>query len=93
MIKRINYLAGGVRVAVRIMLAVTASPGDWSISDASRYSMCAAVIPGSSMKAFITGALIIMDVAAEALSDEVQASSIVSEGYVIKGFAAINYVF
>jgi len=37
--------------------------------------------------------LIIMDVAAEALSDEVKASPIVSEGYVIKGFAAINYVF
>jgi hypothetical protein len=34
-----------------------------------------------------------MDVAAEALNDEVQASPIVSEDYVIKGFAAINYVF
>jgi hypothetical protein len=34
-----------------------------------------------------------MNVAAEALSDQVQASPIVSEEYVIKGFAAINYVF
>jgi len=37
--------------------------------------------------------LIIMNIAAEALSDEVKASPIVSEEYVIKGFAAINYVF
>ena len=37
--------------------------------------------------------LIIMNVAAEALSSEVTASPIVSEDYVIKGFAAINYVF
>lgn len=37
--------------------------------------------------------LVIMNVAAESLSDEVTASPIVSENYVIKGFAAINYVF
>ena len=37
--------------------------------------------------------LIIMNVAAEALSSEVTASPIVSEDYVIKGFAAINYIF
>jgi outer membrane protein len=37
--------------------------------------------------------LIVMNVAAELLSDEVTASPIVSEDYVIKGFAAINYVF
>ena len=37
--------------------------------------------------------LIIMNVAAEALSDEVRASPIVSEGHVIKGFATITYVF
>jgi MipA family protein len=37
--------------------------------------------------------LVIMNVAAESLSDEVTASPIVSEDYVIKGFAAINYVF
>jgi outer membrane protein len=37
--------------------------------------------------------LVIMNVAAESLSDEVTASPIVSEDHVIKGFAAINYVF
>ena len=37
--------------------------------------------------------LLFMNVAAESLSDEVTASPIVSEDYVIKGFAAINYVF
>ncbi|MFW2439935.1 MAG: MipA/OmpV family protein [Arenicellales bacterium] len=37
--------------------------------------------------------LFIMNVASESLSDEVTASPIVSEDYVIKGFAAINYVF
>lgn len=37
--------------------------------------------------------LIFMNVAAESLSDEVTASPIVSDDYVIKGFAAINYVF
>lgn len=37
--------------------------------------------------------LIIMNVAAESLSSEVTASPIVSEDHVIKGFAAINYVF
>jgi outer membrane protein len=37
--------------------------------------------------------LIIMNVAAESLSNDVTASPIVSEDYVIKGFAAINYVF
>ena len=37
--------------------------------------------------------LFFMNVAAESLSDEVTASPIVSEDYVIKGFAAINYVF
>jgi len=37
--------------------------------------------------------LIVMDVAVESLSDEVTASPIVSEDHVIKGFAAINYVF
>lgn len=37
--------------------------------------------------------LIFMNVAAESLGDEVTASPIVSEDYVIKGFAAINYVF
>ena len=37
--------------------------------------------------------LFFMNVAAESLSDEVTASPIVSEDHVIKGFAAINYVF
>ena len=37
--------------------------------------------------------LFFMNVAAESLGDEVTASPIVSEDYVIKGFAAINYVF
>lgn len=37
--------------------------------------------------------LIVLNVAAELLSDEVTASPIVSENHVIKGFAAINYVF
>lgn len=37
--------------------------------------------------------LITMNVAAESLSSDVTASPIVSEDYVIKGFAAINYVF
>jgi len=37
--------------------------------------------------------LIFMNVAAESLSDEVTNSPIVSEDYVVKGFAAINYVF
>ena len=37
--------------------------------------------------------LIFINVAAESLGDEVTASPIVSENYVIKGFAAINYVF
>ncbi|MBT8133501.1 MAG: MipA/OmpV family protein [Gammaproteobacteria bacterium] len=37
--------------------------------------------------------LIIMNLAAESLSSEVTASPIVSEDYVIKGFAAVNYVF
>lgn len=37
--------------------------------------------------------LIFMNVAAESLGDEVTASPIVSEDYVLKGFAAINYVF
>ena len=37
--------------------------------------------------------LFFMNVAAESLSDEVTESPIVSEDYVIKGFAAINYVF
>ena len=37
--------------------------------------------------------LIIMNVAVESLSNEVTASPIVSEDYVIKGFTAINYVF
>jgi len=37
--------------------------------------------------------LIFMNVAVESLGDEVTASPIVSEDYVIKGFAAINYVF
>jgi len=37
--------------------------------------------------------LIFMNVAAESLGDEVTASPIVSEDHVIKGFAAINYVF
>ena len=37
--------------------------------------------------------LLIMDVAVESLSDEVTASPIVSEDYVVKGFAVINYVF
>jgi outer membrane protein len=37
--------------------------------------------------------LIIVNVAAESLSSEVTASPIVSESHVIKGFAAINYVF
>ncbi len=37
--------------------------------------------------------LLFINVAAESLSDEVTASPIVSEDYVIKGFAAINYVF
>lgn len=37
--------------------------------------------------------LIIMNVAAESLSSEVRTSPIVSEDHVIKGFAAINYVF
>ncbi len=36
--------------------------------------------------------LIIMNVAVESLSNEVTASPIVSEDYVVKGFAAINYV-
>lgn len=37
--------------------------------------------------------LIIMNVAAESLSGGVRASPIISEDHVIKGFAAINYVF
>ena len=37
--------------------------------------------------------LFFMNVAAEALSQEVQESPIVGEDHVIKGFAAINYVF
>ena len=37
--------------------------------------------------------LIIINVATESLSDEVTNSPIVSEDYVVKGFAAINYVF
>jgi outer membrane protein len=37
--------------------------------------------------------LIFMNVAVESLSDEVTGSPIVSEDHVIKGFAAINYVF
>lgn len=37
--------------------------------------------------------LVFMNLAAESLSDEVVASPIVEEDYVIKGFAAINYVF
>jgi outer membrane protein len=37
--------------------------------------------------------LVIMNVAAESLSNDVNASPIVSEDYVIKGFAAVNYVF
>ncbi|MCW8851923.1 MAG: MipA/OmpV family protein [Gammaproteobacteria bacterium] len=37
--------------------------------------------------------LVIMNVAAESLSNDVTASPIVSEDYVIKGFAAVNYVF
>jgi len=37
--------------------------------------------------------LIIINVAAESLSNDVTASPIVSEDYVIKGFAAVNYVF
>ena len=37
--------------------------------------------------------LIIMNVAVESLSNEVTASPIVSEDYVVKGFTAINYVF
>lgn len=37
--------------------------------------------------------LVIVNVAAESLSNEVTASPIVSEDYVIKGFAAVNYVF
>lgn len=37
--------------------------------------------------------LIFMNVAVESFSDEVRASPIVSEDQVIKGFAAINYVF
>jgi len=37
--------------------------------------------------------LIVMNVAAELLADEVSASPIVTEDYVISGFAAINYVF
>jgi outer membrane protein len=37
--------------------------------------------------------LFFMNVATESLSDDVTASPIVSEDYVIKGFAAINYVF
>ena len=37
--------------------------------------------------------LFVLDVAAEILPDEVTASPIVSEDYVIKGFAVINYVF
>lgn len=37
--------------------------------------------------------LVIMNVAVESLSNEVTASPIVSEDYVIKGFAAINYIF
>lgn len=37
--------------------------------------------------------LIIMNLAAESLSSEVTASPIVSENYVLKGFAAVNYVF
>ena len=37
--------------------------------------------------------LVIINVATESLSDDVTASPIVSEDYVIKGFAAVNYVF
>ena len=37
--------------------------------------------------------LIIVNVAVESLSNDVTASPIVSEDYVIKGFAAVNYVF
>jgi outer membrane protein len=37
--------------------------------------------------------LVIMNIAAESLGDDVTASPIVNEDYVIKGFAAINYVF
>ena len=37
--------------------------------------------------------LVIMNLAAESLSNQVTASPIVSEDYVIKGFAAVNYVF
>jgi len=37
--------------------------------------------------------LVFMNIATESLSDEATASPIVSEDYVIKGFAAINYVF
>jgi outer membrane scaffolding protein for murein synthesis (MipA/OmpV family) len=37
--------------------------------------------------------LVIINLAAESLSSEVTASPIVSEDYVIKGFAAVNYVF
>jgi outer membrane scaffolding protein for murein synthesis (MipA/OmpV family) len=37
--------------------------------------------------------LIFMNAAVESLGDDVTASPIVSEDYVIKGFAAINYVF
>jgi outer membrane protein len=37
--------------------------------------------------------LVFMNVAAEALGDDVTSSPIVGEDHVIKGFAAINYVF
>ena len=36
---------------------------------------------------------LIIPIATESLSDEVTNSPIVSEDYVVKGFAAINYVF
>ena len=37
--------------------------------------------------------LVIINLASESLSDEVTASPIVTENNVIKGFAAINYIF